>query len=168
MRQEEFENQLRKRIRKQRLIEGAVTAFLLVMGIVSWSLREATKEVVIHEGALFIPGWEEVNYNNAYVPFIVMGLVCAVIPGSFLLVDLLMCRFETVHKDLHDITLYRGVLHNIVYVDGIEKGRIEPFSYTNVVETRLPSNVKITVSFQRGILYLAHISFSDDTASMQV
>jgi hypothetical protein len=55
-----------------------------------------------------------------------------------------------------------------VYVDGQEKGRIGPFSHTHVVETWLPNRIRVTVSFSRVFSYIAHVSFSDDTASREV
>ncbi len=168
MHRDEFEKQLRKKDRYRRLIEGVLTGVLLAVGILFWYLRESTKEVILHEGFYFIPGWEEVNYNDNYVPFILLGFLGAFCIGVFWLIDLMMCRFATIQKDLHQITIYRGMLHEIVYVDGAEKGRIEPFSFTNVAEVRLANNVKVTVSFQRGIFHIAHVSFSDDTPSIEV
>ena len=56
----------------------------------------------------------------------------------------------------------------IVYVDGQEKGRIGPFSHSHVVETWLPNRIRVTVSFSRVFSYIAHVSFSDDTASREV
>lgn len=168
MTQSEFEKQLSKADTKRRLIEGALTLVFFVIFIVSWSLREATKEVIVHEGYLFIPSWEEVNYDPIYLPFILLGVLGAIGVGCFLLSDCLFCRYETVEKDSHYITIHRTLLHNIVYIDGKEVDRLGPFFISHVVETKLPGNVKVTVSFSRTVWSLAHISFSDDTPSVEI
>lgn len=168
MSQVEFEKQLSKKDTKRRLIEGGLTLFFFVLFIVFYSLREATKEVIIHEGYLFFPSWEETNYNNVYVPFIVLGALGGVGSGCFLLSDLIFCRYETVEKDLHCITIHRAMLYSIVYIDGKEVDRLGPVFVSHVVETRLPNNIRVTISFSRAVWYLAHISFSDDTPSIEI
>ena len=112
--------------------------------------------------------WTEVKYEDSYIPFIIISLIGGVISIIFLIVDLIMCGHKTIRKDQHCITLYRGISHNAVYVDGQEKGRMGPFSHSNVVEVWLPNRVRVTVSFSRSIWYMAHVSFSDDTASREV
>ena len=168
MPQDQFEKHLSRKMLKRRLIEGAFVLVFLALSIVCYHLREASKEVIYHEGFYFIPGWDEVNYNDSYIPFIVLGLIVATMAGSFLLADLISCRFATVQKDLYRITVYRGMLHNSVYVDGVEKGRMEPFSFSHVVEVWLANRIRVTVSFSRTVWYIAHISFSDQTASVEV
>lgn len=165
MQQNRFEIQLREKSLKRRVLEGAATLVFLALGIV---YLHTGREIIYHEGTWFFPGWEEVRYSTAYVLLIAFSFLGAVIAGSVLVVDLMMCRFESIQKDLHRITLYRGPLHCIVYVDGTEKGRLAPFSFHSVVETKLADNVKITISFQRGMMYIAHVSFSDGTESILV
>lgn len=163
-----MEKQLSRRILKRRIIAGAVAVLFLALFIVCYCLREASKEVIVHEGYLFIPSWEEVKYNNQYIPWIVIGIYGTVMAGIWLLCDIVSCKFRTVEKDQHYITLYRGMVHSVVYIDAEEKGRLGAFSRAKVVEAKLPNNVKITVSFSRNIFYIAHISFSDDTRSIEL
>jgi len=153
---------------KRRLIQGALVLGFFMLFIVFYTIRESSKEVIIHEGYLFIPSWEEVNYNNIYAPFIVLGLLGAMGSGCFLLSDCLFCRHKTVEKDSHFITIHRTMLHNIVYINGKEVDRLGPFFISHVVETKLSNHVKVTVSFSRSVWYLAHISFSDDTPSVEI
>lgn len=168
MMQKEFEKQLSQKIFKRRIIEGTISILLLVIGLVFLGLREASKEVIIHDGYLIIPAWEEINYNNAYLLPALVCILGAVWIGCFLLADLLCCRYRTVQKDLHHITIYRGMLHSLVYVNGTKKGQLEPFSGSQVVEVWLPNRIRITVSFNRTLFHLAHISFSDNTTSIEV
>ena len=168
MAQAEFEKQLAAGIRRRRWIEGGLTLAFFAMFILCQCLREVTKQVILHEGAWFIPDWEEVNYNEAYLPFIIIGIMGTIYAGLVLVMDALSCGYRTIEKDLHYITICRGMLRTTVYVNGKEVGRTEPFSHCDVAEFRLTSRVKVTVSFSRTIWRMAHISFSDDTASVEV
>jgi len=42
------------------------------------------------------------------------------------------------------------------------------FSFTYVLETKLPDGVKISVTFARGAFLLAHITFSDNNPSVDL
>ena len=168
MSQREFEKQLSKADRKRRSIEGALALGFLALFIASWSFREATKEIIIHEGYLFIPSWEEVNYDPVYLPFIIVGLLGGMFSGCFLLSDCLFCRYKTVEKDSNYKTIHRALNYNFVYINGTEVERIGPFSFSHVAETKLPNHVKVTICFSRAVWYLAHISFSDDTPSVEI
>ena len=170
MRQQEFENQLNKKISKRRLITGLIFGAFLLLAATFGILREVTKEHIDHcvgTGG-FIASWTEIKYNESYAILMVLSILCSVFPGSFLLVDFLLCGYRTVQKDLHHITVYRGILHNILYVDGQEMARTEPFSHSHTVEAHLPNGVRVTVSFGRTIFSLAHISYSDNTPSIEV
>lgn len=166
--QADFERELSAKIRTRRLITGCLALIFLALFILFASLRESTKEVVVHEAGFIIPSWTEINYNNGYLFPIAVGIMGAVFSGIFLIMDFAMCGFRTIRKDGHDITIYRGMNRSIVYVDGQEKGRIGPFDMSHVVEVWLPNRVRVTVSFSRAIWYMAHVSFSDDTASREV
>ena len=169
MRQQEFENQLTKHIFKRRLITGLIWGAFLLLTATFGILRDATKEVIYHEGyAGLISGWEEIIYNETYTILIVLSILGSVFPGSFLLVEFLLGSYRTIQKDLYHITVYRGMLHNILYVDGQEMARTEPSSHSHTLEAHLPNGVRVTVSFGRGVWLLAHISYSDNTPSVEV
>lgn len=170
MRQQEFEIQLTKHIFKRRLITALIFGAFLLLAATFGILREVTKEHIDHcvgTGG-FVASWTEIKYNESYAILMVLSILCSVFPGSCLLVDFLLGSYRTIQKDLYHITVYRGMLHNILYVDGQEMARIEPFSHTHIAEAHLPDGVRVTVSFGRGVWLLAHISYSDNTPSVEV
>lgn len=155
-----FEKRLSKHMLKRRMITAALMIAFLVIGIVFWSLREASREVTVHgEGWL---SYETVTYNNDYAVGIVIGFVTAMMIGCFLFTDFLCCRFRSVEANGHYITVYRGMIKCSVYINGEEKDAIGMGSFTNVIDTRLPDGTKISVAFSRGAFMVAHISFSDN------
>lgn len=166
--QADFERDLSNKIITRRLITGCLTLVFLALFILFFFLREASRTVTVHGTGFSMLSWTEIRYEDSYIPFIVIGLIGALVSGIFLLVDLMMCGYKTVRKDQHCITIFRGMSHSIVYVDGREQGRTGPFRHSNVVEVWLPNRVRVTVSFSRAIWYMAHVSFSDDTASREV
>ena len=166
--QADFERALSNKIITRRLITGCLALVFSALFILFFFLREASRTVVVHGTGFSMVSWTEVQYEASYIPFIVISLSGGIISFIFLIVDLMMCGHKTVRKDLHCITLYRGIGSSIVYVDGQEQGRIGPFSHSHVVEVWLPNRVRVTVSFSRAIWYMAHVSFSDDTASREV
>jgi len=136
------------------------------MGIVFSSVREATKEVVVHGEGIF--SYEIVTYNDYYIIGVLIGFLTATVMGCFLFSDFMFCRFQTTGANTHYITVYRGMNKCSVYVNGEEKGNIGIFSYTNVVDTTLPNGTKISVAFNRSVFFIAHISFSDHTPSIDL
>ena len=167
--QADFERALSAKIRTRRLITGCLALTFFAMFILCLILRDATKEIVTHHyGLSFLPGHTEIRYNNAYLIPIILGMLGALLAGIHLVTDFCFCGHRTIHKDGHDITICRALTHNAVYIDGQEKGRMGPFTHSNVVEVWLPNRVRVTVSFSQTIWYMAHVSFSDDTASREV
>ena len=167
--QADFERELAAKIQTRRLITGCLALICSALLILCLILRETTKEVIVHNyGYAIIPPWTEVNYNDGYIVPIVLMLFGTVFTGILLIADFTRCGYRTIHKDMHCITLYRGIRYSIVYVDGQEQGRMGLFSGSNVVEVWLPNRVRVTVSFSSAIWYMAHVSFSDDTASREV
>ena len=167
--QAEFERELSKKIRTRRLTQCIICLLCLTLFIACWIMLEATKETITHGSPAPIPSWTSERYTNTgYIFPLVIGLVGCILCASMLLTDFMMCGFQTIRKDMQLITIYRSMLHNVVYVDGKEMGRIGPFMHTNVVEVWLQNRVKVTVCFSRSISYMAHVSFSDDTASREV
>ena len=167
---EQLENDLRKQRTKTRIIQALVFLAFLAIGIVTWALREASKEVIVH-GEEFLDGifsWESVKYNENYVIGMIIGFVGASMAAVIFLTDLIFCRFGTTEANGHYITAHRGMTNNIVYVNGEEKDRVGMFSFTYVLETKLPDGVKISVTFCRGAFLLAHISFSDNNPSVDL
>ena len=166
--QAEFERMLSNKILTRRLITSCLALVCLSCFILFYTLWENSKTVTVHGSGFSMLSWTEVRYEDSYIPFIVIGCIGVVLAIVTLLVDLSLCRHKTIRKEQHCITLYRGMLRSIVFIDGEEKGRTALFTRNPVVEVRLPNQVRSTVSFSRSIRYIAHVSFSDDTASREV
>lgn len=157
---ERLEKYLSRCMRKRRIISGILFVTFLIMGFVFSSIREATKEVIVHGEGIF--SYETVTYNEYYAIGIVIGFLTATVIGCILFSDLLFCRFQTTEANTHYITVYKGMHKCSVYVNGEEKGNVGMFSFTNVVDTKLPDGTKISVAFSRSVFMIAHISFSDN------
>lgn len=165
-----LENTLRKQIIRKRIIQAVVFIGFLSIGILFWALREASKEVIIH-GEEFLDGvfaWKSVQYNENYIIGMIIGFVGGAMAVVFLLTDMIFCRFDSTEANGNYITVYRGMIENVVYVNGEEKDRVGMFSFTYVLETKLPDGVKIGVTFCRGAFLLAHITFSDNNPSVDL
>jgi hypothetical protein len=146
----ELEKELTAKIRKRRLLEGGVTVFLFVMGIVFAILYDNSK--AYEEGLL---GGLGVVDSNMALYWLMAGCfmaaaVCAIIP----IIDLLYSKFETFEACGGYITLYRGMLKNYLYFNG----ELKAASAGYYLEAKLPGGTKVTVSFGR---WSAHISFSN-------
>ena len=165
-----LEKELKKHLTQKHIIQALVFCGFLAIGILFLALREASKEVIVHGGD-FLNGvfaWETVEYNENYVVGMIIGFVGASMAMVFLLTDMIFCRFDTAEANGHYITVYRGMAKNVVYVNGEEKDSVGMFSFTYVLETKLPDGVKICVTFARGAFLLAHITFSDNTPSVDL
>ena len=161
-----LEKRLSRHAVRRRIITATSMIVFLVIGIVSWSLREVSREVIIHgEGWL---SYETVTYNNDYAVGIVIGFVTAMLIGCVLFTDFLYCRFRSVEANGHYITVYKGMIKCAVCINGEEKDAIGMGSFTNVIDTSLPDGTKISVAFSRGFLMIAHISFSDNNPSVDL
>jgi len=162
----ELEKRLKKKIRLRRSVETAVLLIFSVIAIVFSSLREASKEITVIDSGFF--SYESISYNENYSVGIIFGALAAAIALSILISDLLLLRCVSHDTGIYHITLYRGFSRNTVYVDGEEKGEHGFFSYSPVVEAKLDNGTKITVSFLHGVFFVAHISFSDNTPSVEI
>ena len=161
-----LEKDLSEYINKRRIITAILFATFLIIGIVFSSVREATKEVTIHGEGFF--SYKTVSYNDYYAIGIVIGFLTATVLACVLLTDLLFCRFQTAEVNGHYITVYRGMNKCAVYINGEENDRFGMFSFTNVIDTRLPDGTKVSVAFSRSAFILAHISFSDNNPSIDI
>lgn len=165
----ELEKQLAKKQFKRRMIFGILSIVFIIMCIMSLALREASKDVVIHD-IMGIYSWEEEIYNDNYFFLLLPGILGATVCLTFLVADFIGCKYKTIENNGHYITVYRGMLECMAFVDGCEVGRIEPFSYKHVIETVLHDKTKVIISFPQGknLWTLAHISFSDNSPSIEV
>ena len=155
----EREKELSRVLFKRRLITGILFAAFLITGVLFVFLREANKEVILCEIGFLT--YETVVYNENYAVGIIIGLLGATVLGCVLLTDMIFCRYRTAEANGHCITVYRGITKCAVYINGQQTEGFGPLSLSNVVDAVLPDGTKIAVSFSRGALMVAHISFSD-------
>ena len=164
--QEELEHTLSKMNLIRRLIEGGALILFSAIAILFYALREASKEVKIIGSGFFT--YESVIYNEDYLIGIIIGVIGLSFAVAFLISDLLLCRYSTAHVGSNDITVYRGMTKCVVYINGEEKAKLGLFSLSSVVEIKLDDGIKLIVSFVRGIFTIAHLSFSDNTPSIEL
>lgn len=167
MKQFEFEKYLSKKIFTRRVIMCVMAFGLLTMGIGGMYLLEATKEVIRHEHQ-YIPTWEEVKYNYDYLYYIVFGFLGSAMTGLLLLIDFLTSGFRVFQAGTEIVTIYRSMIFNIVYIDGVQRGRRGPLAFLQAVECQLKDGTRLTIIFNRGLKYYAYVAFSDDTESMYI
>lgn len=151
----------------RRLVIVAFAIIMIILGITFSILREASREVT-YDDLGFGVVWETVTYNESYTPWIAIFLSAGIVTSVLFICDLLLCRFETICVNGNYLTIYRGALDSIVYVNGEESGRLELFGFTPVVEVILPDKVKATVTFCRSWFVMAHVSFSDNNPSVDI
>lgn len=162
-----LEYDLKKRLIIERVIECAIAVLFLALGISCYALREASREVIIHQIGSYT--YETVSYNDDYVIGIALGIGGGIGLAVVPFLDFILCGFKTVtHKEGY-ITVFRGMGRASVYVNGEEKGRLGFFGwYIPTIEIWLPNKVKAIVTFSRGWMSMAQISFSDNTPTMEV
>ena len=165
MHTKELERYLSRQNLKRRLIMAMIAATLLTLGFICNHLREASRTMVPYEQ---FPEIQHAVYNNSYIPWIIAGTTAGICACFVLLLDIILCKFKTVQIGEQYLTLYRGLLFCIIYVDCVEKGRTIPFANANIVDVWLANRVRATVCFRRTLLQIAHISFSNHTASIEV
>ncbi len=159
-----LEDALRRKLLRRRIILGVLTLVFFILGVVCSSLREATREVIVHDYGFFTR--DEIVYNNAYVPFIVIGFMGAFTTFILCVTDLLSCRYETIEVNGYYLTVYRGAIGNYVYVDGEEKDSL--IMYGHYIEISLPDRTVVNLAFARSMLEWCHISFSDGRKSIDL
>ena len=162
-----LEKELKKRLIIERAIFGVIALAFLAMGISFHALREASREVITHQIGSYT--YETVSYNNDYVIGIALGIGGGIGMMGSLVIHFLMCHYETVRYKEYYITVLRTMGRSSVYVDGEEKGRLGFFGWEiPTVEVWLPNRVKAIITFSRGWMSMAQITFSDNTPSIEV
>ena len=103
----------------RRIVIAAITVVMIALGITFASLREASREVIVNE--IYGVKWETVTYNEGYTPWIAVCFSFGIVSSSLFVCDLLLCRFETLPVNGSYITVYRGAIESVVYVNGEEE-----------------------------------------------
>lgn len=165
----ELEKSLAEKQRKRRITLALCAVLSFALFFFAICMREASKEVTIVNDYWFYQS-ETVEYNESWWSLIIPSIFASIYLFILLLVDLSICGYKTFEKDAQHITIYRGNMSSVVFVDGKEVGRIEPLSYDYIIETILSSGVKVIISFpQRKVLFgNIHVFFSDNTPSLEL
>ena len=164
---ERLEASLKKKQDTRRIAIAIVAILMIIIGITCVALREASREVIVNDIGMGLQ-WETVIYDDRYIPGIVFGFAIGITTIALFICDLILCRFETLEVNGHYLTVYRGAVECVVYINGEEAGRLELFETSPVVEVRMPDNVKVNVTFCRSWVVMAHISFSDNNPSVDL
>lgn len=154
MNHEILEKNLRKQIKKTRLIEAAVCAVSLILLIFFWVGYEQSK--VIDElvwGSALVH--QSVTYNTDWLWGILPCALILIVSSVFLMCDLIFTRLDTVEVNGSYLTLYRGWSVKL-YVDGELKDSL--ILSGHYLETTLPDRTRVTVSLGK---WSAHITFSN-------
>ncbi len=164
--QQVFETQLSRKILQKRLILLFMTLVFVAGIFLCHHLLEDTKQTVSQP--IGDSGYmrEKVVYQESYKIALMISSVLACASILLLIRDLFRCRFRSFQKGDQWITVYRGSLYCIVYVDCAEKARTIPLPQANYVDVWLRDRVRATVHFVTRSLEIAHISFSDHTATV--
>ena len=156
-----LEEKLYRKLWKHRIIEGLLIFAFAVLIVVCFSLREASKQIIVHD--LGITKIEETVYNNSYVSGIVIGVIGAMTSLTILISDFLACDVTTIKADNYDITVYIGLIYRIFYVDGEEYGRLGLIG--RCMEIELPNKVGVDFVFYK---YGCHVSFTNGQKSINI
>ncbi len=148
-----LEDELRNYIRKRRIIEGVVCAVFLVILVVFVALYEQSRAV--EEVDWGFKTHYVVTYNNDYLWGILIGSLGTILLGIWLIADFVFSRFTTVEVNGDYITLYRGVLHSNLYVNGEYKDGMVMGYY---LEATLSDRTKVNVALSK---WSAHLTFTN-------
>lgn len=150
-----LENELRRRIKKRRLIEACVSAAFLIIAIAFMIAYEQSK--VVKEIDMSIFGkYQSVTYNTNFVSGIAFGWIGCIYTIIFVIADLIHCKLETIEVGSDYVTFYRGIRHVNLYVNGEFKDGISWSSYH--LEAPLSDGTKVFVALGR---WTAHLTFSN-------
>lgn len=151
-----LERYLSRQIWTQRLVLTILAVILFAVGFLGNHLLETSRELGQRE------------HERLYVAMVCAGMCGGMLPAVGVFTSFLRCRFKSIYKGQQYLTAYRGLLFIIVYVDGVEKARSIALHECMLLEVWLAERVKATVHFTNSALNLAHISFSDHTATIEI
>ncbi len=147
--------QLKRKIRKERLVTLGIFLVCLAAILVLAILREHTKIVTVREYPFGIGQRRSVSYRPGYGLAMVFPFTAGILSGLFCLLSCLSSRVDTVTAGGSSIVLFRSLTALILYVDGREKARSGYY-----LDAPLKDGSTVTVSLSRNRLY-AHMSFSN-------
>ncbi len=148
------EEELKKRVKKRRIIMGAIFAVFFIMFIVLSVLYNGSRTVeIVDYGVVEL---EEVSYNEAYNIGSIFCFIVFMLTSLDFIMDLIYSRLTTVEMNGNYVTYYKGLVHNELYINGEYKDGFVYYGY--YLEGTLPDMTRVTVSVGRNS---AHMSFSN-------
>ena len=150
----ELETMLKKRIKRHRIIELALSALffvlLAVFALLYWQSRE------VKEVGFWLLKHQTVSYNDNYLWGVLAGVLGLTFSGVFLVSDLLFCKVRTVEVGVDHLTLYRGLARTHLYINGTLQDSLSAFGY--YLEGTLSDRSKVNVALSK---WSAHLTFSN-------
>ncbi len=154
MRHIELEQELRKRIKKRRIIEAMISLGFFIISIVFMIAYEQSK--VVEELDWGFIKHQSVTYNYNWAWGILIGWLGFTPAMIALCVDLIYSKVATIEVNNDYITLYRGTAHINVYVNGEYKNGLFLFGY--YLDAPLSDGTKVNVALGK---WSAHLTFSN-------
>lgn len=112
--------------------------------------------------------WVNVRSVFTLMLLLIPAELSVALPMS-LIFDLIHCRYVTVQKRDHSITLCRGWFYGTVYLDGEPRTAVWlSRQYPQTVQLPLPDGPVAFIVFYSGPACLARITYSDRTSSVEV
>ncbi len=148
-----LENTLKAHIRKRRVIESITSTVFLVV-LIAFAVLYGKSRVVEEVDWGFIIH-RTVTYNDDFLWGILLGSLGTILFGILLIADFVFSRFTTVEVNSDYITLYRGVLHTNLYVNGEYKDGMAIGYY---LEATLSDRTKVNVALSK---WSAHLTFTN-------
>jgi len=156
----DLENELRAHVKKRRIILGIICAIFFVIAISFTIAYEQSK--VIEEIDYFFGKHQSVSYNKNLLWGIMIGWVILIPLVIVLIGDFIFTKIATVKVGENYITLYRGLLHTNLYVNGEYKNGLI-FGY--YLECSLPDGTKVNASLGK---WSAHLTFTNGYPAVDV
>ena len=116
MTQIELERYLHNKIMNRRIIETIIFLCFFAIGLTFSILYNNSRTVEYID--YFIGIYESVTYNNSFVPGMFIGWFGLFMTSVIIICDLLLINYKVTEVENSVITLYKGMLAIIVYVDG--------------------------------------------------
>ena len=149
-----FEQELWRKTKKQRLIHGVICAISFAIVIICWSAYENSKVVKeIVAGYLRYPA---VTYNYNWLWGIAIGVLPLIYAAIALFCDFLFTIIASVEINSNFVTLYRGLFHVNLYINGKCQDSLTLFGYH--LQATLPDGTKVYAALGK---WSARLTFSN-------
>ncbi len=153
---------LDRKILKSRIIFAAITVLGLLLAIIFTALYEGSRTVTEYDykGHVY---HTSVDYNYSYAFGIAAGIIIF-LPGCLTFPLFMFClKYDTAEHGGSVITVYRGFVSNILYIDGEEAARNTLFLYE--LEGKLKNGETVTAVLRK---YSVKLIFSKGNDSIEM